>query len=332
MPYIFFGRTRPINSNPNPEPEPEPEPEPSPAKLRWRPPALTSPITETIPIVGRSKPFNSGVDVITSLPLSPVTGRINLSDGQNIRMIGGALHPAAATSAFALALVRFTNSIFIEGLDINCISAVVDGIKAGGHARNIANPTLYTDTYIQNCRVMNVHAPAGGLHADCYQLDYLCKNLRLYRCTMSSNYQWLFLHPRPEGQPQLISQSIDIEDCNFFHNGIPGEAPSGRKPFFLANSGAPGEDLLTTTHKIILTNVWCDWADVTGITIVSPNASAGAQLGSDSISPFIHWPNIPTRIVDKHGAPAKVRIGYPPAGDFCPANIPGVNYTSPGYI
>ena len=320
----------PVDPEEHVDPEEPVDPEPTAAKLPWSPPTLLSPQTVAIGTGGLTRAFEATDTVIATAPSGDITGRINLSDGQRLRMIGGSLAPSSSVSGFALAAVRFQHSIFLEGLNINCTAASIDGIKAGGDVRTGTNPTLYTDTYIQNCRIMGVHGTEAGLHADCYQLDYMCKRLRFARCTMASNYQWLFLHPKPTGQPQLISQGLDIRDCNFRHNGItPMDAPSSRKPLFLANDEA---NLLETTHAIQLTNVWCEWADVTGITIVSPNASAGAAMGSDSISPYIHWPDHPTRITDKDGRPGIVRVGVPPGGDFCPSGTPGANYVSPGYV
>lgn len=286
----------------------------------WTAPEQTSPASYTLSTSywrndgnsGRPAVFGSTTDVILSPAATARTSRLIVEGGRHVRMIGGSHVLTDEAGTIAVNAVDITGSIFIDGqlIDLSGRTAECDALQAGGTIRTTVPQTKFPDVYFQNCLVLGVHGTEAGLHADGFQMDRSLNWLRMHMVTVYSSYQWLFLRPLP-----TVTGGIDLRRCNFrWYDAAGRDDQNNLHPFYLALNDT---ELASVSYPIFLTDVWIDNTGVSDpLTLVSPSSSA--EIGSDGVSPYIHWPTH-SRIRDIGGLPGRVRLGTPPGGDYTTA-------------
>ncbi|XAI96364.1 hypothetical protein [Microcystis phage Mae-JY30] len=270
------------------------------AKLRWAPPAQTSPTTVN---VGKSfwtnveTPFADNEDYVLTLPADgPRTSDIQVFGGRHGRIIGGHMGPGR------LLAYDLTGSLFVEGLrwEMTTMSDCI-GIRA---------KTGYTPNwYFQNLNFSGVHGEAAGVHADMIQAHGLIGGtIHVHGVTGDSNYQGFFI---PEDFTSLHVEGLKVSCSNFRGNAQPGGIP---QPIFLYMQV---EETGTRAYPVELSSVWCDpTGDISFSATCKPEGNVSGEL--------MHWPSAAAVI-------GVVFNGSPPV-DFCPATSVGVGYVSPGYV
>jgi hypothetical protein len=274
--------------------------------LAWVPPPLTNPTTVKI-ANGKSYygPFSDQQDVILKMPEVPITNRVKVVGGRNLRLIGGTIRPANGV-AFVLRFVEATGSVFIEGVEI-------DGKNLSGDGINVSGKKGFTpDVYIQNTRVVNINGFSAGEHADMFQAQGDIGKLHIDRLTGTSNYQGLFL------RPEFRIASATIKHANLCF--LPNPHQQVTYLLWLRDSEDATED-----YPVSLDSVY-----------IEPRR--GQTVAAQAVFPSERSQR--AKAVEKDGKvawPAGSRIqgcvisGKPAAGDFVPQRAAGVRYVSPGY-
>lgn len=250
------------------------------------------------------------------------TGALQVVGGESVVAIGGRVRFGGANGVAEI-YKNVAGAIFIEGRHI-IMESSADAFVAGGTSRHETPFTLFPDVYIQNCRVEGVRGAYEALHADVFQMDCSARSLNIDRLTADTNYQALFLRPEPGGG--RILSHIDLRRCNFRKNDVPGDAGPTKLLYF----GASQDEVAGASHRIYLTEVWCDIpAGGNPRDYVFPKE--GSALGEERRGRFIWWPGLTRAVQDLKGRPGRIWIGVPPGGDFVPAAAAGLGYVSPGY-
>ena len=274
--------------------------------LTWAPPALTNPITVKITrgksYYGR---FSDQQDVIVKMPQTPMTNKVKLVGGRNLRLIGGCIRPDDGTT-FVLRFVEVTGSVFIEGVEI-------DGKNLSGDGINVSGKKGFTpDVYIQNTRVVNINGFSAGEHADMFQAQGDIGKLRIDHLTGTSNYQGLFL------RPEFLITSATINNVNLRF------LPNPHHPVTYLLWMRDSEDS-TKDYPVSLELVYIEprpGQTVAGQAVFPSERSKRAKAVEKDGK--VTWP--PGSLIK-----GCVLSGKPAAGDFVPQRGAGVIYVSPGY-
>jgi hypothetical protein len=291
--------------------------------LRYTPPAQTNPTTYALTTGFQSITAGINEDVLINGGSITKTGKLIISGGRNVRVVGGTFAPTSGDDAIQF---NVYNSFSIEGAE-GLMSAVNGDWLDGGGFRGPPATTqamTYPDVYIQNCRVTGLNGTAATTHADGYQAQNPIGNLYVDKLTLSSNYQGLFLRTY-----YGVSGGYYISRANF--TKVVNAANPITFLIWIADNGASA--FLGETDPIVPS--W--FSDVylslpAGQTLaangVYPSAgvlySDGTPIGAlDDGNGNAYWPAATK-------ASGMVLKGTPPNGDFVVAGI-GNNYVSPGY-
>ena len=172
---------------------------PPPNALRWAPPALTNPVTITLPATGdQTLNLDNSRDYLIRYPAVRRVGELHLIGGRNIVIIGGASTIAPHTG-IGVRNIQISDKpgvmdgrvIHIEGLDI-------DG-SGGGEADGIGIGAPSAIVQIENVRLTGLIGHLSSTHADVIQTWGGVKQLRVYDLTGASHYNNLYL--RRENSP-----------------------------------------------------------------------------------------------------------------------------------
>ncbi len=295
---------------------PPPPPSSGDARLRWAPPALSSPTVLTIGPSGGSFTLAAGKDYVIAMPQKvSAVGGVVLNGGRNVVLIGGHITiPYAGSSPSinarrALYLKGQTGVVHIEGLLIdNSGGDLSEGIQIAAPAATIQ---------IQNVRITGIHArDESGFtdnHPDLIQPWGGAAALRIDRFSGSTDYQAFMLKADSNGP----LGPVQISNVNVW----PTQPNLSRYMLW------QGPD--SVTYPLTYDNVWVTqasgrslgksvWPDTS-----SSNTAKRAILSGDGSS--VSWPSA-SQIV------GVVRSGSPAGGDFVPEGLAGLGYQSPGYL
>jgi hypothetical protein len=285
-------------------------------RLRWSPPALSSPTTITVGPSGGSFKLDTSKDYIVRIPQKvSAVGGVTLNGGRNVVLIGGHItipwagSGASGSARRALYLKGQTGVAHIEGLLIdNSGGDLSEGIQIAAPAATVQ---------IQNVRITGAHArDQSGFtdnHPDLIQPWGGAARLRIDRFSGSTDYQAFMLKADSNGP----LGPVHVSNVNVW----PTEPNLSRYLLW------QGPD--SVTYPLSYENVWLTpasgrslgkaaWPDIS-----SSNTTKRAILSADGTS--LSWPTASQ-------ISGVVRSGAPPGGDFVPAGLAGVGYTSPGYL
>lgn len=308
---------------PTPLVTPSPPPTVSPAsgiKLTWKPPVLINPITIQLGTGNTTNNLDPNQDYFIKLPATKKNGYTKINCGRNITVIGGSIttppslqYTSDRRNIQIYDCERLTKSgttqlnrvVHIEGV-------LIDG-SGGGQADAIAIAAPRTIVQIQNVRAVNLiggyDTASGWEHSDVVQPWGGVKELRIDRLTGSTNYQGLQI-PR---DLEDIGR-ITIKNTNVSYYSYPPN--NGGYLIWLGEC--------SISHPVSLSELYV--VPKSGRTIgnsVWPQESSSCgvrNLGNG----LWGWPS--------HGSiTGGIKQGPPPGGDFVPAGVAGINYTSPGY-
>ena len=274
--------------------------------LTWTPPAVSHPMTVKITNgKGYYGPFPDQQDIILQMPKTPVTNKVKVVGGHNLRLIGGSIAPDQGTT-FVLRFVDVTGSVFIEGVEI-------DGKRLSGDGINVSGKKGFLpDVYIQNARVVNINGFTAGEHADIFQAQGDIGRLHIDHLTGTSNYQGLFLRP----EFAIAGATIKNVDLRFL--------PNSHQPVTYLLWMRDSEESVKA-YPVSLESVYIE---------PRPGQTVAAQ------AVFPSERSTRAKAVEKDGKvtwPPESLImgcvvsGRPASGDFVPDGSAGGNYISPGY-
>lgn len=325
--------------------------------LKWAPPAQTTPTVDNVPAGGASFSYGDTEDAILVMPAATMTGTVEIIGGRNIRIIGGKANGAdlgADTRIIDVADMgpsagghTAVESVFLEGLDIDLAAkSDLDMIWCGGwhdttdpissaKAATFNRPLLY----IQNCRLGGSRWSGGGMHPDIVQKNRPLAGVRAYQSTFTSSYQGLFLPPQ-EGDKngnwwQGGTPLNDLDRCNFI-------ARSDRSAFPLwlnwDSNATSGQNTPEPMPHTTLGDVWImslKAGDTLGANLVYPRVQTGTSEAVNSnpgdVGMIVASNGLSCTWKSAARIDGTLKLGTPPEGDFCPAGVAGLSYSSPGY-
>ncbi|MGF7213042.1 hypothetical protein GGE65_007678 [Skermanella aerolata] len=283
---------------------------------------------------------------------------------RSVSIIGGWYEPPNDSWAvnnegnFAPATFTFTScrEVYMEGVVIDNKNLIVDmsNLKEnGGDAIFCAGITVPTNFTMQNCHIMNVRGvetlptsvPAdyrAKAHGDFYQSASNTMgstgDLRFYNCTMSGNYQGVFLDPqksvradRPDGTIRSVTlnrvnlkrtQNVSPTTRLFFMFSSPDNYESRGYPVsmtdFYVNPNAPG-----ATNQTITDAIWPSTSTGQDGRFSNEKYRASIVTDTDTGRRYAHWPRLTNAGKVCSG---RAWEGRSTDADFCPANLVGLNY------
>jgi hypothetical protein len=315
-----------------------------PNLLRWAPPALSNPVTITLPATGDvTENLDNSKDYIIRYPSVRRWGELHLIGGRNIVIIGGAstIPPHTGTGERNLLIsdkagVMVGRVVHVEGLDIDA--------SGGGEADGIGIDAPSAVIQLENDRITGLIGHLSSTHADVVQTFGGFQELRMYDVTGASHYNDLYLRREnsPLGPPM---GTVILDHVNMFGYVNPA-----------------GWDIPSTIRAISIgtqpVNGSCDSKGHCGPA--NPDDSINCQFSSPmTLSSFYGAPPAgklqrfmwPTDYMQTAGCPSSLtpdgqaaywptltglvsgvmQVGPPPGGDYVPAGSVGVGYVSPGY-
>jgi hypothetical protein len=356
--------TTPASTPPPPATTPPPASTPAPAvgagaRLGWAPPVLSSPVTV---VVSNSAPvvlnLDANKDYILKLGHLSGPGGLTVNGGHNVVIVGGQITAApdgVESHGWAMRFYDQTGTVHIEGVLIDSSN---DGIT-------IQAPLATFQ--IENVRVANNHAlrdDFSSAHPDLIQTWSGPKVVRIDRFTGYTDYQgftWMnagdaYVYPGtvtatnvniralapqpstvarwPDGstrdKPDLaaavwhvsrattFSCSSCFTETGWYDQGYQRKLDDSIGGFM--NSDGSYSDPYYEFHGSDGASYLSPSSPTGGVGNSTTPTNLGRRQG-DTIS----WPTTSQLANEKWTA------GAPSGGDFVPDNVPGVNYSSPGY-
>lgn len=292
---------------------------PSVRKLKWAPPAQTSPTVASTGTGFFGPTYAADEDVILTVPGLRLA-QLTVTGGRHIRIIGGKTRlNAAASGTAAMRFTGVTGSVFIEGYHVDTNGAAGnkhDGIVVTGSTS--APYTITPDVYLQNCRVEGVMSTFAQNHADIFQPQGSIGTLYIDKLTGKSNYQGIF-----------VRQEFPITAAHLSQVNLSYEAGGDGNTYLL---WFPSSTPPTAPYPVTLRKVWVDPRAGQEIIDVGVWPKAGEVDGSTPIGAYwvdddetkAAWPI--NRLITGY-----VYSGSPPRGDYVPSTVAGLSYVSPGY-
>lgn len=281
--------------------------QPASVSLRWAPPALEQPKTIELTATSFVPQLDPKRDYIIKLPNEPRTKAVQITGGRNVVLIGGHItlenldgQQAYDSQKRAIYIKNNVGTVHIEGV-------FIDGTNSG-EFDGVAIAAPESVVQLQNMRIMEVHGTYRTFHGDVVQPWGGVKELRIDRMTASTHYQGLQI----DKDLQPIGEEI-IQNANLTGPGsykiwltkFPDDNP--KRVVFSEVYVTPREE------RPLEKSVWPE----------SNDEKLGAKLAEDGRS--VSWPNL--AFVE-----GVVNLGPPPAGDFVPEGVAGIQYRSPGYV
>jgi hypothetical protein len=306
------------------------EVDPSGDLLSWAPPTLVNPITIIIADDGsnRVQMLNNAQDYIIDINdfNASTQNGISIWGGHNIKIIGGRItmgtYPAVGYPS-GLTLNSNVGTVHVEGLDIGG-AALIDAIRI---QNTQGGPTSASIIQFENVHV-HAQVPPGytiNEHPDLLQLqNYYPGLIRVDKMTGDTSYQ-----------------GVTVGDCTGVIKADGGILlkRTNMHPF-TDQSGQTTNTYLFQEYAstpFTLDQVWAPAWNGKGIeNMVYPDQFNGrsnvcgtipgdnAFRAQDATGFYAAWPT-------SAAITGKFYEGNPPAGDYVPAGVAGVNYVSPGY-
>jgi len=307
--------------------------------LTWSPPALINPITVTL---CNCNLFNGqilvnlklGQDYILYDPVV-LTYPVVIQGGHNIVWIGGEVRPGSGPD-IGIQLIRNVGygggTVHLEGILLDGVNGVLtDGIE-GGEWATLSMPTgtlADASLQIENVRIDNLSGDSAVTHQDCIQHYGGWNAIRVDHFTCQTLYQGFYL---PWEDPSVRNQGVlsgwDIRNANLTDS--PNSTGPGMQTLLhFGDVGAGAFDAIGHQQTGDLANVYLKASQRSFNSETYPNAgttSADGTLVHSTINAngTIGW-------ADTWAITGSVSPGDPPAGDFVPVGVAGLNYVSPGY-
>lgn len=290
-------------------------PPPTTTKLTWAPPTgYTSFPVVNAKVSATEQTINgNGGDIWIKLP-SSATGPITITNCRNAVIIGGQINippgtGPAVSDARGIYVKDCTGTVHIEGVYINGDIATAEG---DGIAIQAPSATVV----IQNVRVEKLYGAfdtALHNHSDIIQPWGGVKTLLVDHLTGSSNYQGFQINV--DAGP-IVTETF--KNVNIGDSGVPPIDSKGGYYLWLS-CGAGTKYSFTNTY----------------IKPRAAYASVGlsARTLSNSITVGGCGMTVTNNVASFSSADFSGTVigGVPPAGDFVPMGVAGLNYVSPGY-
>ena len=308
--------------------------------LTWRPPVLTNPITVALCNCN----IYNGV-IIVNLKIGQdyiltdsvvLTYPVLIQGGHNIVWIGGEVRPAVGPD-IGVKFIRNAGygggTIHLEGVYLNGIDGVLtDGIEGGEWASTYQPSGTLADATLQieNVRIDHISGDSSVTHQDCIQQYGGWKDLRVDHFTCQTVYQGIYL-PWEDGASnnQGALSHWDLRNANL--SDAPNPTGSGMQTLIHFGDRAGYFDATSHQQGGNLMNVYLHATQRSFNSETYPNAgtataSTDGTIVHSTINPdgTIGWAN-------SWAISGVVTPGDPPAGDYVPPGVAGLNYVSPGY-
>jgi len=285
-----------------------------------------------------------GRDLVITSGEALTGGVQQLNNWRHIIWIGGKItNTPGSGNNYALPLSH-TGTAHIEGLDIRCDGDNI--MTRGGSASAIVQ--------IQNCR-LNAHI-VGAEHADCFQTqgNTQLDELRFDRCTLTTDYQGMFLRLSPSS---AFLNGGDVRKLNFRRRNV-GSDPQQAFFYLVDEDPDAGHPPGSPIGTFALSDVWAEGSHSSKSSIFYPGWTFQTSVAVPNLGPYSNKEGLfkltdgtgqyvrPSTTADTvpAGGPASgqqcesagwtgiIRFGIPPGGDWCPDGVPGMAYVSPGYL
>jgi hypothetical protein len=246
-----------------------------PEPLAWAAPTLVNPITIQLSnsnhSLNRLDPAKDYRLVMPSTPLDVGTGRLSITGGHNIVLVGGEITGSGVDGT--IRATGQTGTLHVEGLYVSGSS-----LQEGLQFQNEGAATVQ----LQNIRFDQVSGSYAGHHADLVQYwGGGPKVFRIDRLTGSTNYQG-FMMQDYAGLVNGVAPGWDWRRINIHHVGSAG---------WTIYDGSP------RLSQFSVSDIYLDGTAGNGVY----------RLGKNGTMPGVYLTN-------------------PPAGDFVPAGVAGLNY------
>jgi hypothetical protein len=266
------------------------------APLTWAPPRLVHPTTINITSPSRSLSLDPAKDYILKMPSTPVKpgsdGGLWVKGGHNIVIVGG---------EFDFTGVVNTSSSEDEGRVATFFDVTgtvhMEGIYAhgGGLIEGVQMYSPQATLQLENCRFEHLRTQTAAYHSDLVQWGS-GKELRVDRFTGSTEVQGISSFG--------ASGVFSLKHVNIL--GHSGSRDSSPVLLWLQTSAVTLQDVYVQPRP----------GEPFSWTL---RPTGGVLSGQGTMT----WP--------RSTVSGSVRSGNPPSGDFAPAGLPGIRYTSPGY-
>lgn len=280
-----------------------------PTKLRWAPPAQTTPTVHNVSVWNSVVNFDDDEDVILVMPATVKQNQSQFIGGRHVRVIGGRHTATVSGGSMSLAFQNQTGSVFVEGISFdNTAQPMRDPLWFAGSS----DPLRLPDIYIQNCTMVGITGTGEGIHGDAVQLgDHPAGNVHLDCVTADSDYTGLQWNPGEYARGYYkISRYT-------FANG-PDENANWA---FIPVSQAAGAAGRHNTLDVDVRDMWVQSKPEYFVPAIWPHSTPGRVLGPLSDTHALAWAK-----GYAHEAP---RANWP--ADPYVIGTPGLGYVSPGY-
>lgn len=301
-------------------------------RLKWAPPVLANPTTITVTNANRAfgenaAPLPRDRDYIFRLAEPITAGTVQIVGGRHVVIVGGEINLDGKEKPCG----SFVNNNVI-GLQLGAQAGIchLEGLHI--HGRGMAQGIVfwavagtYTTTLrLQNCRIEALEKVAtSGAHTDAIQLYAGPNRLELFQNTIVSRGPCLQLQTydlAADAMPTPEMHWFERTNCRQLdQSGNCPDPPPYHRAWFLTKNlkGASSSQKPWPQHN---QDFWLD-------EINGQDYNAGGTSG-DAKAAGWNPPGASGYVVT--GEP--IRLGTPPGGDFVPAGVAGVGYTSPGYV
>jgi hypothetical protein len=260
-------------------------------RLTWAPPPLTAPTTILVTDSNHNLKLDSSKDYRIKMPATPLAVKGGLTISGGRNVV---LIGGAIEAVDSPAEQRLAHrGLYLKG---QTGTVHIEGLHIGG--ANLSEGINLDQregaiVQIQNVRIEKVHGSFSGHHADLLQTWAGPAELRIDRLTGSTDYQGFFLLPNQhfKGAPP---RRWDLRHINI--------SGSDKSAYLLWRQIKPA-------YPVRVRDVW-----------VRPNPKKQER------DQFL-WPKPSSG--DRSWQ--DVQVGLPPGGDFVPAGVAGISYSSPGY-
>jgi hypothetical protein len=347
--------------------DPSPDPDVGGLLLTWPPPTLVSPITinvsgdcglstgtysradaglsanttNTTNIIS----VGSGVDAIVVFS-GVCNRRVVIVGGRHIRVIGGEFNidlPWIRTDLASNNIERYQDRgclyfknqsgiIHVEGVRFRG-DYVNENVKAFSDLNGSPVPQMFQ---IQNCRAdatygTNTSATGTGYHSDFFQpVSGFTVETRVDLCTISTQFQAFMAKGDWGRYLKLTLKRTNIRGNNNLdgtgtQEGLLLNYVEGTNSGFAAGWG---DGFPWFEGPITHDNVWVQThSSRSGGAFISSLGRLNSHWtqGTDEVGTYALY------TLDTSKVSGKVYAGTPPTGDFCPAGVAGMSYSSPGY-
>lgn len=290
--------------------------------LKWAPPSWTTTMHVSNNGADRTISLNDNIDYKIVLD-ETMTGKLKFYGGGNITIIGGAFNLQPGNGNASLTFQdrvpgTTARTIHVEGILIDMSDAFdKDGLT-------FITPTA--DLQLQNIRITGVHGNATGDHADAIQNWGGAKKIKVFKATVTTDYQGFFLPAETAPIDELYLEKVDFsrQDGPYMGgNSCPNYLWMGYNATFCDTypGGVYLKDIYVTPPTLCLKNGF-----TFGSKDVHPSTGAPTACLAMLLTPTqLYWPSADLDIT------GVVKLGPPSGGQYVPESLVGLGYVSPGY-